>query len=498
MDFWKNWKFDYITAMITALLLPLLFVLRKIFINYLKSWGIYTIEGIMYWVSRIIKHSLAGALTLRKYCRLQLGKENYKYLHVPSKEEIVLDIDRVYVTLTLEKRGSQKQSYNHLDYLMRGNRILVVGEPGSGKSSLIKRLFRDACSKAIKNPLKNQLPILIELKNLTPPSTIKDNKLEVWLYEYLLSEIKKSAVYEMVDCFENYSTTAGLLVLLDGLDEVSSNYYPKIEKAINGLSQKLSQLSDKNVIVLTMRTQFHQQIKSAFRELFPHSTFLKPFTPSDIYEFLARWHFTKEAEKNISRIYKELTDHPTLREMCSNPLILAMYVAEDQAAGSIIAPETRTEFYSKVTEELLINRRLRQKAGSTIAPKQLREQRERILGKLAYNHLLNASESANSLMWSEGLKVVREVSKCKESEAESKLRELARETGLVTEEKQAETFRFIHLTFCEFLAAKEAIEGREDGWSNLINSHFQFKNSPELHLRSRLIELIRFASGLLL
>ncbi|MCH8227985.1 MAG: hypothetical protein IIC63_06190, partial [Proteobacteria bacterium] len=93
----------------------------------------------------------------------------------------------------------------------------------------------------------------------------------------------------------NVIVSNGETAVIAGLttqDEVSSEIYPKVQVAINELSQRLNQLGDGNIIVLTMRTQFHQQIKGAYHEAFPHATFLEPFTPTDIYEFLSRWHFT--------------------------------------------------------------------------------------------------------------------------------------------------------------------------------------------------------------
>jgi len=161
-------------------------------------------------------------------------------------------------------------------------------------------------------------------------------------------------------------------------------------------------MSERSVIMLTMRTQFHQQVKNAFRDSFGHALFLKPFTPTDIYEFLTRWPFRSKREYNIARIYGELTDRPTLREMCSNPLILAMYVAEDQAAGHVVAPGSRTEFYGKVTEELVVKRRLQQ-TGPAPAHTTLREQRERILGRLAYEHMLDVNQPTNLLEWKQPL-----------------------------------------------------------------------------------------------
>jgi hypothetical protein len=246
-----------------------------------------------------------------------------------------------------------------------------------------------------------------------------------------------------------------------------------------------------------MRTQFHQQIKDTYRASFGTLMFLKPFSPSDIYTFLTRWPFKANVEQNIARIYSELTDRPTLREMCSNPLVLAMYVAEDQAAGHIMVPESRTEFYQKVTAELILNRRILQKTGPSIAPSKLRQQRESILGKLAYKHMLNAGQPANSLQWADALRVVRDVLKCNTDEAEEHFRELAKETGLVSEERREQSFRFIHLTFCEFLAAFEVVQGQKKGWATLIHTHEAFQNQGEPQLRTRLVEVIPFACGLL-
>lgn len=411
MEIFQNWKFDIRTAIITLVAIPLGYYLLRIILKYLKSWSGYLLEGAMYWISRSVKHSLAGALTLRRYSRLQLTSRS-QYLHVPSSLDIKLDIDRVYVTLTLENLGHQQGSFSHIDLLTVGNRIRVIGDPGSGKSSLIKRVFRDACNSAIRSPLKSRLPILLELKNLEVPDDV--DELGDWFYKEMQSITKKSAVYQMGECFDSYAVTAGLLVLLDGLDEVATRNYPKVQNAINQLSEKLSQLSDNNIIVVTMRTQFHQQIKDAYRDSFAQAMFLKAFSPSDIYEFLTRWPFQQNAEQHIPRIYKELTDRPT-----------------------------------------------------------------------------------NSLEWSDAIRMIKKLMNCTENEAEAVFRDISKETGLITEERPRQSFRFIHLTFCEFLAAFEAVQGQDTGWANLINSHRTFQGLDQPQLQSRLIEVIPFACGLL-
>jgi hypothetical protein len=169
-----------------------------------------------------------------------------------------------------------------------------------------------------------------------------------------------------------------------------------------------------------------------------------------------------------------------------------MYVADDQASGSVGVPESRTDFYKKVTEELLIKRRQQQLSGSTIAPTTLREQRERILGRIALEHLLDVDQPANLLSWSHATAVIKDILRCDDSKAELEFRALARETGLVSEERPRESFRFIHLTFCEFLAAYEVIQVGNGGWEKLISAHQRFQDEAEPQRKSRLLEVIPF------
>jgi hypothetical protein len=61
-----------------------------------------------------------------------------------------------------------------------------------------------------------------------------------------------------------------------------------------------------------------------------------------------------------------------------------------------------------VTEELLIKRRLAQ-TGAVAASFTLREQRGRILGRIAYEHMLNADEPRNLLSWPLAIKIVQAI-----------------------------------------------------------------------------------------
>jgi hypothetical protein len=489
-----KWHPDLKTAVITVVLVPVGLLILRTVARLLKLWTAFLLEGALYWISRFVIRSLAARLTLRRYCRLLLKGDNGT-LYVPSRSDIKLNVDDIFITLQLERHGAQVQTYTHRDLLTIGNRLRIMGDPGSGKTSLSRRIFRDECTRGVSKPRRSRLPVLLELKTLKPPTTTKEADLGEWLYRHIRAIVSSVQVYKMQECFDVYATTNGLLLLLDGLDEVSKQQYPRVRAAIEGLSRKLTGASEHNILLLTMRTQFFHQVKDDFRDTIGHALFVRPFTPTNIYEFLSRWPFKANDEGIVARIYADLTDRPTLREMCTNPLVLSMYVADLESSGSAFTPESRTDFYRRVSEELIVKRRLHQ-TGKAPAHGKLQEQRERILGRLAYDHLLDASQPSNSLRWSDAMRITREVMKCSDEAATVTFRDIEKETGIITEERKGESLRFIHLTFCEFLAAFEAINGQKDGWGTLIRVHQTFQKDGNTQIHSRLLEVIPFSAGL--
>ncbi|MFF3138677.1 NACHT domain-containing protein [Streptomyces mirabilis] len=377
------------------------------------------------------------------------------------------------------------------------SRARVIGDPGSGKSSLAKKMFRDACRDAAKFKSGHRLPILIELKRFSPPKNVSTEKARAnWAIKYFQEQVATVHGFDMPQLFESYLTGRGIFLILDGLDEVASSDYLRVSETLRALSRALASQSPNNSIILTMRSQFHTQVSDHLESEFPIVFHVQPFTPEDIYTFLTRWpRYAGENRVEILRVYNDLTDRPTLREMCSNPLILGMYVSHDQNGGRDVAVDTRTAFYSKVVDELLVARRSRQL--ETPARSLLGEQRESIFGPLALEHLLDPSQAANSLDWKRAVELVSEFYGCDSDEAERRFRDLAKETGLISEERTGETYRFIHLTFCEFFAAKEAAEGREGGWQELISAHASFSLNSDFYAVTRLEEVIPFALALL-
>jgi hypothetical protein len=507
---WRNWivinqviqqltsmmtafHYDWGTGIVTAVALPLLVTIGLIIRRFMKSVVKYLGDGAIFTISRIVFRRLSASLTLGRYANLVLaGTSNV--LHIPSStSDVSLRLDDVFVPLSLEKALDQRL-YDHTNLLEVGSRIRITGDPGSGKSTIARRLFRDQCRLATSRK-PSLFPILVELKTITIPQTIKYGDLGTWLFNYIKKFVLGYDVFDMEKCFTSYVGSNGLLLILDGLDEVSTANYVRVRDSVNLLSEILHKHSENNQIVMTLRSQFHQQIRDDYSSSFPSVLTLRRFSSTDIYRFLSNWPFATQKAENILRIYSDLSDKPALREMCTNPLILSMYVARDQEAVALrLTAATRTSFYVSVTEELVIRRRITQ-TRNVENQDVLRAQRYKVLGAIAFNHLVLGRDSANYISWSEAIKIVAAETKKGPAKAEELLREISKDTGLITEERRGEILRFIHLTFCEFLSAHYAREYRTDGWRDIVKSFSDCQSTP--NLSTRLVEVIPFAIALL-
>ena len=485
--------YDWETGLVTAIALPVVGVIVLLIRKFVSTVVRYVGEGFVFAASRVLFRRLSATLTLARYAKLALaGTSNV--LHIPSStSDVSLRLDDVFVPLSLEKALDQRL-YDHTNLLEVGSRIRIIGDPGSGKSTIARRLFRDQCRLAASwKP--SLFPIIIELKTIGIPKTIKQENLGMWLFNYVKKFTLSYDVFDMDKCFSAYVGSKGLLLILDGLDEVSTANYVRMRDAINLLSDALHKHSESNVVVMTLRSQFHQQIRDDYSGTFPNVLTLRRFSSTDIYKFLSNWPFTRNKSEHVLRIYNDLSDKPALRELCTNPLILSMYVARDQEAADLrLTTATRTSFYGSVTEELIIRRRISQTL-NVENQDVLRAQRYRVLGAIAFNHLVVGRDSANYISWSEATKIVAAQTKKGAARAEDLLREISKDTGLITEERRGETLRFIHLTFCEFLSAHYAREYRADGWHDIVKSFWDCQKEP--NLSTRLVEVLPFAIALL-
>jgi len=416
---------------------------------------------------------------------------------VPATYPVHLKVDEVFVPLLL--RGSVQEQIDYTDLLGReGQHIMVLGEPGSGKSSLFKRLFRDMCRRAASSPRQSPVPVLFELRDLSKTLKPGQQVTDQDLFNALISSLKQSAIYRAPRAVEDLSHGAGFLILLDGLDEISSALAPTVLDALTRLPKFLAESAPRSTLLVSSRTQYFFSLKyRELEEIFEVFT-IRPFSLGDIYRFLTQWPFESNLRANITRIFSRLRQLPSLTEMCTNPLALSMLVARDQQTGGAELPETRSRFYDALIDELVVNRRSRRENLPT-GRQRLRDARREILGSVCLQHLLSRDETPNSLPVGRFIEVIEKAG-YGGSDAALSLADLANDTGLFAWEREGETMRFLHLTLCEFLAAAEVIEMGGSGWDKLlpflVGTVGVGITEPTTFWDVRLSEVVAFASGL--
>lgn len=225
--------------------------------------------------------------------------------------------------------------------------IVILGEPGSGKSSALRQhaLRWAQCTPAAR--LSMPLPILVELKEFA-----------AWMHRNASGNLVDFIVsggslhYELDrDAFvaRMRSHVSCLDLLLDGLDEViepslRSLVARAVENVINSYGNPTLR------VILTSRsvgynaTQFDA---AAFKQYT-----IQPLTDVQINNFIGKWYLQNHVasgeeerevyELRMHRLRKAVRDVPSVRELAGTPLLLTMIAIVN---SGIALPTTRVALY---------------------------------------------------------------------------------------------------------------------------------------------------------
>jgi DNA polymerase III delta prime subunit len=190
--------------------------------------------------------------------------------------------------------------------------LLILGEPGAGKSVLLLELARELLIRAEQNE-SYPMPVVFNLASWTEPQTSLD--------EWLVAELQTT--YRMPEKVgQALVETDQLVVLLDGLDETSEESRPACLKAIHAYQQTHPLVS----LVLCCRIE--KYYTQATHITFQQTICVKPLTKDQIEFYLASATCQHEAIKQAFQEDQEL------QEMCTNPLMLNIITRMYQRKGN--------------------------------------------------------------------------------------------------------------------------------------------------------------------
>jgi eukaryotic-like serine/threonine-protein kinase len=259
-----------------------------------------------YWVKGVLENSLHNQI------KIELGlEEKFDALVRPWDME-------------LESGGQRTKAVPHgtkvinlFDRIGEGRSLLILGEPGSGKTITLLELACELIKRA-KIDVNQLIPVVFNLSSWA----LKRQKMENWLVDELNNkyQIPKSIGQSWVE-------EQQLLLLLDGLDEVRLKYRDDCVAALNAFGLKYAP-----EMVVACRIKDYEALPNRLQ--LQSAIYLRPLVREQIRDYF------KNVGSDFTSLNALIERDSALQELASSPLILSIMTVAYQGVSLENLPKT--------------------------------------------------------------------------------------------------------------------------------------------------------------
>ena len=227
-----------------------------------------------------------------------------------------------------------------LEILERERLVVVLGDPGSGKTSLVKNCIHEWLAE----PVSDTLPLWVELKKYAQAPLHGNMPLQTYLGS-------ASSGYALdANRVQQHLQSGRALIYIDGLDEI---FDPALRSSVVGQIAGIAARYSTAKIVVTSRIIGYEP-ENLRNAGFAHAT-LEDFDDPQVLEFLHKWHAVaeddaKERTRLQTQIERALKDSRAIRALAGNPLLLTMMAILNRNQE---LPRDRVELYKEASRVLL-------------------------------------------------------------------------------------------------------------------------------------------------
>jgi formylglycine-generating enzyme required for sulfatase activity len=302
------------------------------------------------------------------------------------------EMERVLRERAAPDKEMRAKRLSALTQLNRHNRLVLLGDPGSGKSTFVNFVAVCLAGEALTHPQLNLdllrqplppeddeserhdekkepepqpwdqgalLPVCIVLRDFAarglPAPGQKATADHLW--QYLESELKAASLLEYLPFLKKELLEKGGLFLFDGLDEVPTADQHRLH--IKQVVEDVARVYGKCRILVTSRTYAYQ--KQDWRLSHFAETVLAPFSRGQIEQFVTRWYAHvgprsrlkgEDAQGRAALLKQAIFNSRRLYELAERPLLLTLMASLHAWRGGSL-PEKREELYADAVDLLL-------------------------------------------------------------------------------------------------------------------------------------------------
>jgi hypothetical protein len=240
----------------------------------------------------------------------------------------------------------------------KGGRILLSGNAGSGKTTVIQWLAMNAARRSFPgnlSPWNSCIPFVIQLRNV-----FKGQRYYGPTEDDLVLPASHRHRQRPGDWVEKTLKSGNALVLFDGLDELSEIHRATAYKWIDALMRDNPKIS----VLVTSRPEGIDKPWFDQFEFVHHA--LQPMKLPEIHLCLDAWFSAiasispeekvQKYREMRSRLIMDLERGSAVRELAETPLLCAMLCALYAFNLTESAPGSRSELYKRVTDALIHDR----------------------------------------------------------------------------------------------------------------------------------------------